>query len=553
MRIRISLLVALACAGAAHADVTEFNFTAFRAASGGDGTATVEGARPLISSEAPFELRLIYFNEANPVRLWPSGATRTAISRRIGGVASVSVHVWERLSIAAQLPVVFTNHGDLGSLGGVPGASPSSGLGDLRLIPRYAILRREQHKVDLAVQASMDFGTGAAQSLASDRDLGIEALLAAAYRIDFGQPHSGLEFLANAYLRIRYGGSYFGNIRGYRGVDGDKAGPQDGGRLAMTYFPGEESPFLPHKVFGEFEVSASIEQSTNKHLIPMLWHIGAQWCVAEQVGIDLAYSNGRINEGWGEADQRVIIGLGYLANACATMSFSERAKVAGGAAAAEKERVDAELAKKAAAEAAERKVAEEKAQAELAVRKAAEDKAKAEGAAAAKKAAEDKAKAEEAARALADRDHDGVPDTLDNCPDNAGTKDNSGCPAAQKQVIAIANGKIELKERVEFTAARAVVQKGSFSLLNQVAALLKAHPEVKKVQVEGHTDKSGLAEANLKLSQQRADAVVAYLVKQGIAKDRLEAKGLGASRPLVANDTRAHKEQNRRVELHIVP
>jgi outer membrane protein OmpA-like peptidoglycan-associated protein len=104
---------------------------------------------------------------------------------------------------------------------------------------------------------------------------------------------------------------------------------------------------------------------------------------------------------------------------------------------------------------------------------------------------------------------------------------------------------------VQFANGAAAIQKSSLGLLNQVVAILRQHPEIKKVRIEGHTDNAGNAAKNLKLSEARAAAVAAHLIKQGIAKDRLVAKGLGSTRPIVANDTPAHREQNRRVELHI--
>lgn len=77
---------------------------------------------------------------------------------------------------------------------------------------------------------------------------------------------------------------------------------------------------------------------------------------------------------------------------------------------------------------------------------------------------------------------------------------------------------------------------------------LTAHPEL-KLKIEGHTDNVGASAANLTLSQQRAAAVKAWLVKAGISQDRLTTAGHGDSQPVAANDTEDGRSKNRRVEL----
>jgi outer membrane protein OmpA-like peptidoglycan-associated protein len=89
-------------------------------------------------------------------------------------------------------------------------------------------------------------------------------------------------------------------------------------------------------------------------------------------------------------------------------------------------------------------------------------------------------------------------------------------------------------------------------LLNDVAAMLKDNPQIESLQVEGHTDAVGSAASNRKLSTERAEAVRTYLVKQGIAKGRLVAKGFGPDKPVASNDDDAGREQNRRVEFNIL-
>ena len=148
-----------------------------------------------------------------------------------------------------------------------------------------------------------------------------------------------------------------------------------------------------------------------------------------------------------------------------------------------------------------------------------------------------------------DRDGDSVFDHLDNCPDEKGDKDNQGCPKKKKQLVVITAERLVIKDKVYFATGRSTILAKSFPLLDQVAEVIKGHPELKHVVVEGHTDSVGKAETNRKLSQDRANAVMAYLVKKGVAAERLAARGYGPDRPAAENSTAAGREQNRRVEF----
>jgi outer membrane protein OmpA-like peptidoglycan-associated protein len=152
-----------------------------------------------------------------------------------------------------------------------------------------------------------------------------------------------------------------------------------------------------------------------------------------------------------------------------------------------------------------------------------------------------------------DTDNDTVADHLDNCPSEAGPADNKGCPAKQKQQVAIQSGRIQLKGAVYFDTARATIQSRSFKLLDQVAKILLAHPELERVVIEGHTDSQGKPEQNRKLSQRRAEAVRDYLIKKGVAAERLEARGIGPDRPIADNKTAKGRAANRRIEFLTTP
>jgi outer membrane protein OmpA-like peptidoglycan-associated protein len=98
-----------------------------------------------------------------------------------------------------------------------------------------------------------------------------------------------------------------------------------------------------------------------------------------------------------------------------------------------------------------------------------------------------------------------------------------------------------------FDSGSAVIKGESYKTLSLIAELL-TDPAL-KLSIEGHTDSDGADDANLTLSQKRADAVKGWLVAQGTAADRLQTKGFGESKPLDANATPEGKANNRRVEL----
>jgi OmpA-OmpF porin, OOP family len=145
-----------------------------------------------------------------------------------------------------------------------------------------------------------------------------------------------------------------------------------------------------------------------------------------------------------------------------------------------------------------------------------------------------------------DRDRDGVPDNMDHCPDVAGPVDNWGCPAYKK--IIVHRDKLELREKLYFAFDQAVLQDVSYPVMDEVVQALNDNIGF-RVQVEGHSSSDGDSDHNQTLSEQRAEAVMNYLVSHGIAKDRLASKGFGSSVPIDTNETVDGRENNRRVEF----
>jgi outer membrane protein OmpA-like peptidoglycan-associated protein len=102
-----------------------------------------------------------------------------------------------------------------------------------------------------------------------------------------------------------------------------------------------------------------------------------------------------------------------------------------------------------------------------------------------------------------------------------------------------------------FETGKSTLKKESFPELERLTKFLKSSPSI-KVEIDGHTDNVGKPAANLKLSEGRANAVVNYLLQQGIQPDRLTAKGFGMTKPVSSNATKLGKSQNRRVEFTIL-
>jgi OOP family OmpA-OmpF porin len=104
---------------------------------------------------------------------------------------------------------------------------------------------------------------------------------------------------------------------------------------------------------------------------------------------------------------------------------------------------------------------------------------------------------------------------------------------------------------VFFEFAKANLEKESFLELDRLIALLIKNPNM-AIEVQGHTDNVGSDAANMRLSQQRADAVKSYFVEKGIATDRITSTGFGESRPVASNETTEGQAKNRRVEFVIL-
>jgi outer membrane protein OmpA-like peptidoglycan-associated protein len=102
--------------------------------------------------------------------------------------------------------------------------------------------------------------------------------------------------------------------------------------------------------------------------------------------------------------------------------------------------------------------------------------------------------------------------------------------------------------QIQFETGSSVILPGSYAQLDEIMASAIV-AEGLKVGVYGHTDNTGNADANQKLSEARANAVKSYLISKGLREDRIEAKGFGPTQPIADNKTADGKAQNRRVQI----
>jgi OmpA-OmpF porin, OOP family len=162
-----------------------------------------------------------------------------------------------------------------------------------------------------------------------------------------------------------------------------------------------------------------------------------------------------------------------------------------------------------------------------------------------------------------DTDRDTIDDPHDRCPtipeDFNGIEDSDGCPEGDHDVIVdhqpdplTLEQVITLPAPIEFEFDTAIMLPGAETYLLQVLQVLKQHPEVRKLEIQGHTSSEGGPEYNLRLSNARATAVYNWLVERGIEPTRLVPHGYGLTQPLAPNDSEPNRQRNRRVQFRLL-
>lgn len=151
-----------------------------------------------------------------------------------------------------------------------------------------------------------------------------------------------------------------------------------------------------------------------------------------------------------------------------------------------------------------------------------------------------------------DTDGDGIMDSQDACPEEKGDPNEvaarNGCPA----LVRVTDSEIVLLNEVQFDSNKASLRPSTMSMLEELAEVLLQHPEITRIEVQGHTDSRGTLPHNEKLAAERAARVKDVLVQRSIDSGRLVVKGYGPNAPVASNTTAAGRQRNRRVQFRIL-
>ena len=147
-----------------------------------------------------------------------------------------------------------------------------------------------------------------------------------------------------------------------------------------------------------------------------------------------------------------------------------------------------------------------------------------------------------------DTDGDGILDKDDKCPSVAGVASERGCPEIISNEARM--GVNSFAKAILFYTEKASFKPGVTEELDGMIAIMNKFP-LAVFAIRGYTDTTGSVTGNQKLSDKRANAVLNYLVENGIDASRLSAKGYGQESPIDTNDTRAGRANNRRVEVKV--
>jgi len=546
----VGLMVVPQVAGAQSAEesVPDFDVQTFEPVIGPHGTFTLDRAETIGHLETTAGLYLDYLSEPFVVKR-TDGGTESIIDQQLAADLVAGIGLFDRARLGVHLPIYFANSGSIGET-----SFEGSGIGDLTFQPKLRILKQPEAPLGLGLLVDVSVPTGNADQFIGsstataapvalvDRKIGRTTL----------ETNLGLRFQENQAVRDVEVGNRF-----TYGLGAEYALVQDMLQVGLEVFG--HTPL--QEPFG-------LDRSS-----PLETLVGAKVTPGSGITISSGIGAGLIG-GIGAPEFRAFVGVSYAPPAESTKDpdgdgikgdADECPKKAedfdgyedddgcpdpdndGDGVPDDEDACPMEPADDPSGDGCPVDEDEEAEEAEASDEAAGDDDD--QGGRSDDKT-EEKAVAKPASPQ--DSDDDGVSDSNDKCPQVPGVGYKNGCPPDER-MVELKESSIDVLEKIYFKTDSAELEEESHRLLDQVALLLRLNPQLKRVEIQGHTDDSGSEEYNQKLSERRAASVRRYLVEEaGISSDRLTSEGYGASEPKVSNDSKENRAKNRRVEFVIV-
>ena len=499
-----------------------FDVQHFRASPHSDAFITVESGAVAPSLDVRAQ---VFFNYSfRPLDIFDqNGTPASSLDHRFDMAISGAISLFDRLSLALSIPATLYQGGNFPT-----GAPPKNvAFGDLRLDPKVSLLDARRHFVDLALMLSLTVPTATGSSFAGDRSVTFGGELDVSRR--FGPARAAINFG----FVVRQPSTYF-DIR---------ISHELYARTGVGFDVGWFVKKVPLEFFVElFGRTSAVTPFVNAGESPLEGILGARFSILRQLSLTAGVGRGLL-PGYGAPAVRAFVGV--------TVIPLSRAPDA-------PQPISQPVSQPVSLPASQPAPQPVSQPVSLPVLPQDPDKdGLFDSADACPFEAEDfDGFIDDDGCPELDNDSDGIKDSDDKCPLEPeiinGVDDFDGCPDKGKSLVVVTKEAIQILEKVMFQSGKATILPQSFGLLDQVVNTMKNHGEIGVVRIEGHTDSDGPDAFNLQLSQMRAEAVRGYLIKAGIAEQRLQAKGFGEAKPIAPNSSRRGKDANRRVEFNVV-
>lgn len=560
----LALLLIVSFTPVASAQNIESNYTVerFRLATDTEGILDVEWAEVPKHLELAFGVWMGYSDD--PLNVYVNDGddrerTGSLVSSRLGGSLVGSIGLFDRFAIGLSIPLILSQDQDIGGISMSASSLSSFGLGDIRLVPKVAILNQEDSGINLGLSLAFSLPTSSTDDYFGDPSAAFSPELLISRAFD-----SGFRVAANAGYRVRK------NIEVLNLVVGDEIYSHAGVgyRFAAQGGPPLELDLTYALATGAADIFGAFNQNYSEA------KIGAGYDIPGPLALFSAAGRGTTN-GFGAPDWRVLVGLRLHRGNDSTpaplpMVDTDRDRDGDGIldsedqCPGEAETLNSFEDKDGCPDSIGDTDGDGFIDTEDSCPNKPEDKDEFEDEDGCPDPDNDKdgvldiedkcinqpGVAQWQGCTAPDRDDDSVVDSEDNCPDQPGTVEFKGC--TKPQLVTVSDSGLDILDKVYFKTNKAIILPQSFELLNNVADVIKNHTEIEKIRIEGHTDDRGSDGYNKKLSQRRAKSVMAYLVKRGVKKSRLVSEGYGEAKPIKSNESDEGRSANRRVDFVIV-